>query len=102
MNKVGERLREYDDRHAIRNCEPISADEFFDNMREMLGLEQEAQGQNLDGEVLAAIIGNLGYITELQNALTELCIETAERANRLENNYKAMVKAFNGIGKIWD
>lgn len=93
---------EQEDKHAIHNAVPISANEFFGNMQEMLGLEQKAQEQKKDGEVLAAIVNNMGQMTALQNTLTELWIEQEERIKSLENNFKAMAKALNGIGKIWD
>ena len=93
---------EQEDKHAIHNAVPISANEFFGNMQEMLGLEQKAQEQSQYDEALAAIVNNMGQMTALQNTLTELWIEQEERIKSLENNFKAMAKALNGIGKIWD
>lgn len=60
------------------------------------------QEQSQYDEALAAIVNNMGQMTALQNTLTELWIEQEERIKSLENNFKAMAKALNGIGKIWD
>jgi len=118
MNTIGERLRELrgglklglddktkgeqEDKHAIRNAVPISADEFFGNMQEMLGLEQKAQEQSQYDEVLAAIVNNMGQMAALQNTLTELWIEQEERVKALETNYKTLVNTLRSVGKVWD
>ena len=65
-------------------------------------IEQKAQEQSQYDEALAAIVNNMGQMTALQNALTEMWIEQEERVKALEASYKTLTNTLRSVGKIWD